>query len=80
MPQCDAFGQILRHHLEGLHGEADGALGVADPLDEVVDRRLDHQCHAGALRGLQVGEERQPVFHDVHGLGGQASGVLLDPV
>ena len=63
LAQRDATGQILRHHLEGLRRVADVAAGIAHPLDEVDHRGLHDQLDAGPLRGLQLGEERQPLLH-----------------
>ncbi len=76
LPQRDPPPQILRDDLERLRRVADVALRVAHPLDEVDDRGLHHQLHAGPLRRLEVGEERQTLLQGAHRFGGQPAGVL----
>ena len=78
LPQRDAPGEVLRHQLEGLHGEADVAVRVSHPLGEVDHRRLHHEMHARPLRRLEFGEERQPFLHRGDRLGGEPAGVLLE--
>ena len=47
--------------VERLGGVADVAVGIAHPLGEVDHRGLHDELHAGPLRRLELGEERQPV-------------------
>jgi hypothetical protein len=79
LSQRDPPGEFLWHQGERLCGVTDVAAGIAHPLGEVDQRGLHDELDAGALRSLEFGEERQPVAHDVDGLGGQPTGVLLDP-
>ena len=79
VPQRDPPGQILRHEFEGPGGVVDVAARVGHPLHEVHDGGLHDQRQAGPLRGLQLGEERQTVLHGRHRLGGEPTGILLQP-
>ena len=78
LSQRDPPGEFLGDQGERLGGIPDVAERVAHPLGEVDQCRLHHELDTGPLRGLELGEERQAVAHDVDGLGRQPPGVLLD--
>ena len=77
--QGDPPGQILWHQFERAGGVVDVAVRVVHPLHEARDGGLHHQRQAGPLGGFQLGEERQPLLHGRHRLGGKPTGVLLQP-